>query len=80
LIETLIRSKTFQSYELAFNEATGMPLTLHSVVAWQLLFRGKRHENPFCAILAETSDICAGNLRFQEHLMQDAINGPVTNT
>jgi hypothetical protein len=49
LIEILHRSEMFQSYERAFNEATGMPLTLCPVVTWQLPLHSRHKENQFCA-------------------------------
>ena len=53
LIDTLRRSKLFRSYEQVFSEATGLPLTLRAVEYWQLEHQGKKHQNPFCAMLAE---------------------------
>ena len=53
LIDTLRRSKLFRSYEQVFSEATGLPLTLRPVDYWQLEHDGKKHQNRFCAMLAE---------------------------
>src|SRR6516165_9958308 len=53
LIDTLRRSKLFRRYEQVFSEATGLPLTLRPVDYWQLEHDGKKHQNPFCAMLAE---------------------------
>jgi ligand-binding sensor protein len=53
LIDTLRRSKLFRNYEQVFSEATGLPLALRPVDYWQLAHHGKKHENPFCALLAE---------------------------
>jgi AraC-like DNA-binding protein len=53
LVDTLRRSKLFRSYEQVFSEATGLPLTLRPVDYWQLEHQGKKHQNPFCAMLAE---------------------------
>jgi hypothetical protein len=36
-----------------FSEATGLPLTLRPVDYWQLEHDGKKHQNRFCAMLAE---------------------------
>ena len=80
LIETLISSEVFQNYGRAFNGATALALTLHSVVTWQLPFHGKPHENPFCAIMAESESLSAGYLRFQEKLMSDAASEPASRT
>ena len=53
LIETLKNSSLYTDYERAYSEATGLPLTLRPVDYWQLEHQGKKHQNPFCAMLAE---------------------------
>jgi len=53
LIEMLRRSRLFRDYETVFTKATGLALTLRPLEFWQLAHRGKKHENPFCAMLAE---------------------------
>ena len=53
LINMLLRSRLFGDYETVFTKATGLPLTLRPVKFWQLAHHGKKHENPFCALLAE---------------------------
>jgi len=53
LIDTLLRSRLFRDYETVFTKATGLPLTLRPVEFWHLAHHGKKHENPFCALLAE---------------------------
>jgi ligand-binding sensor protein len=53
LIDNLRRSKLFRRYEQVFSEATGLPLTLRPVDYWQLEHQGKKHQNRFCAMLAE---------------------------
>src|SRR6266498_2905022 len=76
LLEALTHSEMFQNYERAYTEATGMPVTLRAVETWQLPLHGKRRENPFCAMMAETSRTCAGCLQTQEKLAKDALNAP----
>ena len=49
----LLRSRLFRDYESVFTKATGLPLTLRPLEYWQLAHHGKKHENPFCALLAE---------------------------
>lgn len=80
LITALNRSETFQNYERAFTEATGMPLTLRSVETWQLPFHGQRKENAFCALMAGKGRTCAACLQLQEKLTQDAMTKPATRT
>ena len=53
LIDMLRRSRLFRDYENVFTKATGLALTLRPLEFWQLAHRGKKHENPFCALLAE---------------------------
>ena len=53
LIDTLRRSKLFRSYEQVFSEATGLALALRAADYWQLEHDGKKHQNRFCAMLAE---------------------------
>ncbi len=53
LIDMLRRSRLFRDYETVFTKATGLALTLRPLEFWQLAHRGKKHENPFCAMLAE---------------------------
>jgi AraC-like DNA-binding protein len=50
------------------------------VETWQLPLHGKRRENPFCAIMAETSRTCAACLQMQEKLAQAATDSPSTMT
>jgi AraC-like DNA-binding protein len=70
LIETLINSKTYQDYERAYSEATGMPVALRPVETWQLPLHGKRRESPFCALVGSCSSSCAACLQTQEKLCQ----------
>jgi AraC-like DNA-binding protein len=61
LIDMLCRSRLFRDYENVFTKATGLPLTLRPLEFWQLAHHGKKHENPFCALLAEnpaTLSVC----------------------
>ncbi|HEY5043023.1 MAG TPA: AraC family transcriptional regulator [Verrucomicrobiae bacterium] len=80
LVDSLIRSETFQTYERAYTEATGMPLTLRPVKSWQLPFHGKRKENSFCALMAGQNHTCAACLQLQHKLGQDAMNQAATRT
>jgi AraC-like DNA-binding protein len=78
LIEVLIQSKVYREYERAFTEATGLPVALRPVESWQLPLHGKRHESPYCALMAEKSRACAGCLQMQEKLSQSATQEPQT--
>jgi AraC-like DNA-binding protein len=72
LVEQLANSDLFREYEKAFNTATGMPLTLHAADSFALPFRGKRKENPFCAMMAGKSQACSSCLVTQERIRKSA--------
>ena len=80
LLEALADSELFKSYERAYTEATGMPVTLRPVETWQLPLHCKRRENLFCAMMAEKSRTCAACLQMQETLAQSATDSPHTMT
>src|SRR5690349_16878369 len=72
VIEKLTESGVYQDYEKAFSEATGLPMSLRPVESWQLPLRGKRNENPFCALMAQKSRSCAACLQTQQKLAETA--------
>jgi AraC-like DNA-binding protein/ligand-binding sensor protein len=80
LIQSLADSRIYQEYERAFSETTGLPVSLRPVESWQLPHRGKRFENPFCAIMADKSRSCAACLRLQQQVSETATNEPQTLT
>ncbi|MDB6067978.1 MAG: AraC family transcriptional regulator [Pedosphaera sp.] len=79
-IEHLSRSRIYQDYERAFGEATGLPLALRPVEFWQPAQRKKKHENPFCALMAGHSRSCAACLEVQGKLSQDDGQASKTST
>jgi AraC-like DNA-binding protein len=78
--QTLASSEVYGQYEQAFTEATGLPVALRPVDSWQMPLRGKRHENPFCALMAGKSRACAACLQVQQRLSEGATEGPCTVT
>jgi len=76
LIEALTHSPLYQDYERAFSEATGLPVALRPVESWQLPLHGKRHENPFCALMATKSRSCAACLQVAQQAAEVAKDGP----
>ena len=72
VVEKLTESTVYQDYEKAFSEATGLPMSLRPVESWQLPLRGKRHENPWCCMVASKSRSCAGCLQVQQKLAETA--------
>jgi AraC-like DNA-binding protein len=69
LIEMLRRSRLFRDYETVFTKATGLPLTLRPLEFWQLAHHGKKHENPFCALLAENPATLSVCLQAHENMI-----------
>ena len=80
LVDTLCKSKLYQDYERAFSEATGQVLALRPVESWQLPHHGKRHENPFCKLMAQKSRACAACLQVIEKLSERAVQQPASMT
>jgi len=72
ITERLSCSPIYQDYERAFGETTGLPLTLSPVEDWHLAHRGRRHENPFCALLAKQNKACSACLQTQHELSTTA--------
>ena len=69
LIDTLRRSKLFRNYEQVFSDATGLALAIRPLEFWQLAHHGKKHENPFCALLAENPATLAVCLRAHQDMI-----------
>jgi len=80
LIDVLRRSKLFRNYERVFSEATGLALALRPVDFWQLAHRGKKHENPFCALLAERPATLAVCLQAHQDMIDHTGELPHTVT
>lgn len=70
LIDMLRRSRLFRDYETVFTKATGLPLTLRPLEYWQLAHHGKKHENPFCALVSERPATLAVCLQAHEQMIQ----------
>ena len=70
IVRQLSKSQIFLDYESAFNSATHLPLAFRPHEIWQHALRGKKHENPFCALMAKSSRSCAACLEVQQHLVE----------
>jgi len=70
LIDLLLRSRLFRDYENVFTKATGLPLALRPLEYWQLAHHGKKHENPFCAMLAENPATLAVCLEAHDNMIR----------
>ena len=71
LVQQLTRSKIYQDYERAFSEATQMPLSLRPVDIWNTAHRGKKFENPFCALISQSGRACAACLDIQHQVASE---------
>jgi AraC-like DNA-binding protein/ligand-binding sensor protein len=80
LVQRIGKSEIYSEYETAFEDATGLPLTIRPKEFWNLAHRNRRNENPFCAILAQTNRTCAACLEVQQQAVDAAADGPATVT
>jgi len=80
IIHQLSKSQIFRDYEAAFNEATRLPLALRPHEVWHHALQGKKHENPFCALMAESNRSCASCLRVQQELLDGESDEVQTTT
>jgi len=80
LIDMLRRSRLFRDYENVFTKATGLALTLRPLEFWQLAHHGKKHENPFCALLAEQPKTLAVCLQAHQDMIDHTGELPRTVT
>ncbi len=78
IIETLGNSGLFLDYERSFSLATGLPLALRPIEAWQLVHQQNRRQSPFCGLMARSSRSCAACLQVQQRLSDTARQGPQT--
>jgi AraC-like DNA-binding protein len=80
LIDVLRRSRLFRDYERIFTKATELPLTLRPLEYWELEHRGKKKENPFCAMLAEHPATLGVCLQAHANMIRDTRDRPHTVT
>lgn len=74
LVERLAAAPLFREFRRAFEDATGLPLTLRAVEGWQLAHRASRNQNGFCALMSQTSRSCSACLQVQERVCA-GVNG-----
>ena len=78
LIQRLGRSNLYNEFKQAFCVSASLPLTLRPFEFWQLAHRGQPHENPFCALIAQTNRGCAAYLETEQSAVDAARSGPAT--
>jgi AraC-like DNA-binding protein/ligand-binding sensor protein len=78
IVDQLRRSEVYRDYEQAFQETTGLPLSLRPVEAFDLANQGSQFENPFCALMATTNQSCAACLQLQRKVEEEGNLEPKT--
>ena len=72
IVGQLARSEIYRDYERAFRDATGLPLSLRAVEAFDLPHQGEQNESPFCALMTTSNQSCAACLQFQRKVEESA--------
>jgi AraC-like DNA-binding protein/ligand-binding sensor protein len=72
LVAQLSRSEVYRDYERAFREATGLPIRLRPIEAFDLPHHGDPKESPFCALMAQSNHSCAACLQMQKRVEDSA--------
>ena len=67
ILEKLAQSEVFLNYASAFNEATGLRITLRPVEPSKPAHHVGCHANPVCAMFAASSGTCAMRLEVPQH-------------
>ena len=80
LIRRIGKSEMFSEYQAAFEDATGLPLSLRPTEFWNLPHRNRRNENPFCAMMAQSNRTCVACLEVQQRAVEAAKDRPATVT
>ncbi len=80
LIRRIGKSEMFSQYQAAFQDATGLPLSLRPTEFWNLPHRNRRNENPFCAMMAQSNRTCVACLEVQQRAVEAAKDQPATVT
>ena len=78
LVDVLAQSQLYLDYQKAFNDSTGLPLSLQPVDSWHLPLHGQKNESRFCAIMASQSHSCADCLQMRQKISERAIQEPCT--
>lgn len=74
------RSKLLRNYERVFYDATGFVLVLRARDYWGLAHHGKKHENAFCALLAERAGSLSVCLQAHDQMIRHTSTLPHTIT
>src|SRR4029077_2412615 len=80
LIQRIGKSEMFSEYQAAFEDATGLPLSIRPTEFWNLPHRNRRKENPFCAMMAQSNRTCVACLEVQQRAVEAAKDWSATVT
>src|SRR3954468_5524485 len=78
LVAQLKRSEVYRDYEKAFREATGLPIALRPIEAFDLPHHHDPKESPFCALMAQSNHSCSACLQMQKKVEEEARLQPKT--
>lgn len=78
LLRALSESQMYRDYERAFTQGTQLPLRLHEPEMMEVVRYSKEQQNPFCALLAKSNQVCAQCYALQCKLEQEAKLEPKT--
>ncbi len=80
IVQQISKSQIYRDYETAFSEATHLPLVLRPHEVWHQALQGKKYENPFCSLMAQSNRSCAACLHVQQELIDGDSNESRTVT
>ena len=78
ILSALTESQLYRDYERAFTRGTGLPLSLDAPEMLEMIQYDRQHENPFCVLMAKTSQTCAACYSLQCQLEKEAQLAPKT--
>ena len=78
LLDKLSESQMYRDYERAFTAGTGLPLRMRQPEMMQVVRFPRKQQNPFCALLAKSNQVCAQCYALQQKLEQEAQLEPKT--
>ena len=73
VVARLQNSDIFRDYQQAFQTATGLPLALRAVGAFDAPLAGSKNASPFCVLMAARSKTCAACLQMQQRVEAEAV-------
>lgn len=78
MLRQLSKSSVFSDYREAFRKASGLPLILRSLDAYDQALDESAGGNPFCTLMAQTHAGCAACLDLQAKLTKAGLEAPAT--